>query len=378
MMLSVLDVEGAVRKVKGGWTATGAEWSYDAERHARVAEQRAAEQAAMREYMTTTGCRMQLLRRVLDDPDAGPCGRCDRCTGEAPGSGVTEGALAGAQEALGRPGVVLDPRAMWPSGMAATRGRAQRPDRARGQGRARPRGGPAVRPRLGQPAASAARPDPPGRPGARRTCSPRWSRCWRRGAGSSARPGSWRCRAAGARCCWARWRPGWPRWGGSPCSAPSPAPGSRPRAAGSNAAQRLSAVHGSFAVPAELADGLAALAGAPVLLVDDRYDTGWTVTEATRLLRDAGAGPGAAAGARRRRLSRPRRGATGAVARLARRRCPGRARPTAWAGAGTRVTAPCETVLTPKGCRCATPSCGVRRSSSRTAGAGAPPGTPSR
>jgi len=33
------------------------------------------------------------------------------------------------------------------------------------------------------------------------------------------------------------------------------------------------------------------LDGCAVLLVDDRTDTGWTLTEAARLLRDAGSGP---------------------------------------------------------------------------------------
>ena len=59
----------------------------------------------------------------------------------------------------------------------------------------------------------------------------------------------------------------------------------RPTTGGrSNSAQRLRAVHGAFAVPAgwEFGDG-------PVLLVDDRSDTGWTMTEATRVLRAAGA-----------------------------------------------------------------------------------------
>ena len=33
-----------------------------------------------------------------------------------------------------------------------------------------------------------------------------------------------------------------------------------------------------------------ALDGGPVLLVDDRVDSGWTLTEAARVLREAGAG----------------------------------------------------------------------------------------
>ena len=43
-------------------------------------------------------------------------------------------------------------------------------------------------------------------------------------------------------------------------------------------------MHGAFAVPATWD-----LAGQRVLLVDDRTDSGWTLTEAARLLRRAGA-----------------------------------------------------------------------------------------
>ncbi len=43
-MLKVLDVDGAVRRVKGGWESTGQEWTYDAERYERVSEARTREQ----------------------------------------------------------------------------------------------------------------------------------------------------------------------------------------------------------------------------------------------------------------------------------------------------------------------------------------------
>src|SRR4249919_1012970 len=39
-MLKVLDVDGAVRRVKGGWEATGQDWSYDADRYERVSQAR--------------------------------------------------------------------------------------------------------------------------------------------------------------------------------------------------------------------------------------------------------------------------------------------------------------------------------------------------
>ena len=70
MMLKVLDVDGAVRKVSGGWAATGQPWEYDAERYATVAAERHREQQAMLSYLRTPGCRMEYLRRQLDDPEA--------------------------------------------------------------------------------------------------------------------------------------------------------------------------------------------------------------------------------------------------------------------------------------------------------------------
>src|SRR5438309_1344245 len=50
LMLKVLDVDGAVRRVAGGWVATGTPWRHDTQRYARVAAARTTEQDAMREY----------------------------------------------------------------------------------------------------------------------------------------------------------------------------------------------------------------------------------------------------------------------------------------------------------------------------------------
>ena len=118
-MLKVLDVDGAVRRVGGGWTATGQPWHYDAERYERVAAERVREQEAMLAYQATDGCRMEYLRRQLDDPAAAPCGRCDNCTGQRAGSEVPEASASAARERLLRPGVTVEPRRMWPTGMKA-------------------------------------------------------------------------------------------------------------------------------------------------------------------------------------------------------------------------------------------------------------------
>ncbi len=81
LLLKVLDVDGAVRRVQGGWVATGQPWTYDRERYERIAEARAAEQKSMIDYEHASTCRMEILQRDLDDPTAAPCGRCDNCAG---------------------------------------------------------------------------------------------------------------------------------------------------------------------------------------------------------------------------------------------------------------------------------------------------------
>lgn len=116
LLLKVLDVEGAVRKVQGGWIATGQPFTYDAQRYERIARERSAEQQHMLDYETTTACRMEFLQRTLDDPTAAPCGRCDNCAGEWFARDIHETAVTTANRSLDRVGVPLEPRALWPTG----------------------------------------------------------------------------------------------------------------------------------------------------------------------------------------------------------------------------------------------------------------------
>jgi ATP-dependent DNA helicase RecQ len=117
-MLKVLDVDGAVRRVRGGWEATGRDWVYDEERYRRVSEAREREQAAMLGYLDTDRCRMWFLRDQLDDPEATECGRCDNCGGFDLSADVSAAAVEEAGARLSRPGVVVEPRKMWPSALA--------------------------------------------------------------------------------------------------------------------------------------------------------------------------------------------------------------------------------------------------------------------
>jgi len=282
-MLKVLDVDGAVRRVKGGWTATGQPWSYDGERYARVAADRAAEQQAMRDYVATTGCRMEFLRRQLDDPGAAPCGRCDRCTGQVLPLQVSPAALAAASDRLQQPGVEIEPRRLWPTGMdtvgVGRKGKIPT-DRLAEPGRALGRlsdlgWGSRLRQVLG--AEDGEVPEDVLRGVVQVLAGWGWAE---RPAGIVALPSASRPRLV-ASLAQRLAEVGRLPLLGTLESAWDPAGGH-----GSNSAQRLRAVAGSFVLPPSFA-----LDGSAVLLVDDRTDTGWTLTEAARLLRDGGSGP---------------------------------------------------------------------------------------
>ncbi len=76
----------------------------------------------MLDYLTTDRCRMWFLRHQLDDPDAGDgwtCGRCDNCGGLDLPTDVSSKAVAEAADRLSRPGVPIEPRKLWPTGLSA-------------------------------------------------------------------------------------------------------------------------------------------------------------------------------------------------------------------------------------------------------------------
>ena len=83
-MLKVLDVEGAVGARRQPLGARpGGDWSYDAERYARVTALRRREQAAMAAFGADGRCLMRALQEELDDPEPEDCGRCSVCAGPA-------------------------------------------------------------------------------------------------------------------------------------------------------------------------------------------------------------------------------------------------------------------------------------------------------
>ncbi|ALC05341.1 helicase [Corynebacterium deserti GIMN1.010] len=118
-VLKVLDVDGAVKRVRGGWVSTGQEWLYDAPRYAGLRNARLAEQESMLTYQKTDGCRMLYLRKELDDATGTqPCGRCDNCTGKRWSTDIDAEVSADVDKQLNTPGVTIATRKMWPTGIS--------------------------------------------------------------------------------------------------------------------------------------------------------------------------------------------------------------------------------------------------------------------
>ncbi|MFF4210144.1 RecQ family ATP-dependent DNA helicase [Streptomyces sp. NPDC001796] len=299
-MLKVLDVDGAVKRVKGGWVSTGAQWVYDSERYAWVARQRAAEQQAMRDYASTSQCRMEFLRRQLDDEGAAPCGRCDNCAGPWADSAVSAETLTGAAKELDRPGVEVEPRRMWPTGMPALgidlKGRIPATEQCstgRALGRLSDIGwGNRLRPLLAENAPDGPVPDDVLRAAVAVLAdwarsaggwAPNASDASARPVGVVAVPSLTRPQLVGSLAQGIADIGRLPFLGTLSYTGPSGAHTARR----SNSAQRLRALSGALTVPEKLAGALAGSPG-PVLLVDDYTDSGWTLAVAARLLRRAG------------------------------------------------------------------------------------------
>jgi ATP-dependent DNA helicase RecQ len=122
-MLRVIAVDGAVERVQGGWTATGVPYAYDTEKWDAIRAVRTAEADLMRAYAGGRGCLMEFLQQALDDPDPGPCGRCSVCTGDlpVPGHDLDPASVEAVRMYMRGADTVLEPRKRWPVGSAGDR-----------------------------------------------------------------------------------------------------------------------------------------------------------------------------------------------------------------------------------------------------------------
>ncbi len=122
-LMNILEVDGAVNRVKGGFVRSGNDWQYDHELATTLTELRRAESDQMLTWAKLDRCRLRYLRESLDDHEATECGRCDICTGDTwfhePDPDLTSRAnafLRGGE-------LVIEARKQWPSGIEPPKGR---------------------------------------------------------------------------------------------------------------------------------------------------------------------------------------------------------------------------------------------------------------
>jgi ATP-dependent DNA helicase RecQ len=283
LLLKVLDVDGAVQRVQGGWVATGRPWNYDRDRYEYIAAARIAEQRHMLDYETTTGCRMEFLQRSLDDETAKPCGRCDNCAGVWYPTDVASSATEQASATLTKVGIPIEPRAQWPVGAdrlgVAVKGNIA-PDERMLQGRALARLTDLGWGNTLRTVFAPSTPDAPASPAMLAACV-RVLADW-----------GWDERPVAVIAMPSRRHPllvdsiarGLANAGRLEYLGALDLVGDGPTGEpGGNSAYRLAGVWSAFAV------GALEVPAGPVLLVDDLADSRWTLTVASRLLRTAGA-----------------------------------------------------------------------------------------
>ena len=277
-LVKIAAVDGAVERVSAGWQATGVLYTYDAEKWDGIRAAREVEEDLMRSYAGGRGCLMEFLQRALDDPDPGPCGRCSVCTGVLPAQGrdIDFDAVRAARVYLRGADVVIEPRKLWPKGIE---------------------GGPSGRIAGALAGRALLYAD-----------APEWNEAAREVAGPDGVLDD--DVTDGLVAVLGRWRT---QWAQRPVAV-VPMPSRRHPGMVADLAQRIATVGKLPLVDALVAAGppppqdVASLprvralldglrlrddvvlpGGGPVLLVDDAYRTGWTMTVAASLLRRAGA-----------------------------------------------------------------------------------------
>jgi ATP-dependent DNA helicase RecQ len=277
-LLKIVAVEGAVERVSGGWISTGEPYVYDQAKWAEIHSARAAEADLMRSYAGGRGCLMEFLQRALDDPDPGPCGRCSVCTGEMPAQGlnIDADAIEAARVHLRGADVIIEPRKLWPAGL--NDGRKGRIDGA-SAGRALTF---ADSPGWRDAARAIAGPDRPLDDDVVRgmvSVLSRWRESWeQRPVGVVPMPSSHHATMVGDLAAKIAEIGKLPLIDALDVRGPRP-PDDVP------SAPRVNALLAGLV----LRDGAELPGNGPVLLIDDSYRTGWTMTVAAALLRKAGA-----------------------------------------------------------------------------------------
>jgi ATP-dependent DNA helicase RecQ len=113
--LKLLEVDGAVVREGQTYIRTPNAWHADTDRSERVTQNRRAEVEEIKRYVDYDGCLMEFLARALDDPSPGPCRKCMNCSGHSQRQSPPHELVQHAIEFLRGDEIVVDSRKLWPS-----------------------------------------------------------------------------------------------------------------------------------------------------------------------------------------------------------------------------------------------------------------------
>jgi ATP-dependent DNA helicase RecQ len=277
----LLESPAPIQKTPAGYVLNPVRWQMPVERIEEITNLRRGELDRMRVYTGSQDCLMQFLAEELNDPNAGPCGKCVNCAGLLLSEDYPEELAQAAVEFLDRQENPVQPRKRWPPGLAdpEMRGIIAQDQQAR-EGRALCRWG-----------------------------DPGFGALVRRGKQQDHRFDEQLVEAA-ARLIGNRWRPNpTPTWitcvpsrrhqtlvpdfarrlahrlGLPFVECISKVRDTEPQKTRANSFQQAQNLLGAFVVDQ------GTVGPEPVLLIDDMVDSKWTFTVAAALLRRAGSGP---------------------------------------------------------------------------------------
>ena len=113
----LLESPAPIQKTASGYVLNPVVWRMPAERIDRITNLRRSELQRMQVYMGSQDCLMQFLAEELNDPSAGPCGKCVNCAGRLLPEDYPEELAQTAVEFLDRQENLVQPRKRWPAGL---------------------------------------------------------------------------------------------------------------------------------------------------------------------------------------------------------------------------------------------------------------------
>jgi len=123
----LLESPAPIQKTDSGYVLNPVRWEMPADRIETITNLRRLEQERMTIYMASEDCLMQFLAEELDDPTAGPCGKCVNCAGHLLSEDYPAFLAQAAGDFLGRLENPIKTRRQWPPGLAGPEMRGRIP-----------------------------------------------------------------------------------------------------------------------------------------------------------------------------------------------------------------------------------------------------------